>query len=318
MRILVASPLDTAAIECLKSSHDVTCSFGVMQAELKKLIQDREALVFRSGVTIDRELLESAPELRLIIRAGCGLDNIDLNVLRERNIQLVRIPEPAAKAVAELTLGLMINLARQVRRADLELRQGHWLKQKLVGHLLFGKILGIIGAGNIGGRVGAIGAAIGMAPLGCVEFPNAAAIDRLGAKGIRLASFDEVISVADFVCIHVPLKASTRNLIDAQVLSHMKAGAFLLNMARGGVVDETALFDALTRGKIAGAALDVHTSEGEGRISPFATLPNVLVTPHIGSMTSETQTEIGQRVVSILELEAKLPRVRPLTSAGAR
>lgn len=318
MRILVASPLDPAAIECLKDRHDVICSVGAKQPELRRLIHDREALIFRSGVTLDRQLLSSAPQLSLIVRAGCGLDNIDLGFLQEHNVQLFRIPEPAAKAVAELTLGLMIGLARQLRKADSQARDGRWGKDELVGNLLFGKVLGIVGAGNIGGRVGELGAAFGMKPIGCVEFPDAAAEARLKSKGITLVAIEELIPGADFVCIHVPLQESTRNLISKGMLSRMKSGSFLLNMARGGVVDEIALCEALINGHLAGAALDVHSQEGEGWVSPLASLPNVLLTPHIGSMTTETQTEIGQRVVSIVESHASSPRAHPLASAGAR
>lgn len=300
MRILIASPVDQAAISRLREDHDVLCAFKPHDGLLESLIKDREVLVFRSGVSITHSLLARAPNLRLLVRAGCGLDNLDLPYISNRGIRLSRIPEPAAQAVAELTLALMLALARNLREADTSLRRGHWAKHELVGHLLRGKILGIVGTGNIGTRVGQLGAALGMQPIGCDEHPSPAFVTRLRGKGIVLTDFDAVMSQGDFVSIHVPLQESTYNLVDSQALARMKPGAFLLNMARGGVVDEDALYKVLVQGRLRGAALDVHKHEGEGKISPLAALPNVLLTPHIGSCTVDTQREIGRRVVEII------------------
>jgi D-3-phosphoglycerate dehydrogenase len=169
-------------------------------------------------------------------------------------------------------------------------------------------VLGIVGAGNIGSRVGQMGVAWDMEVIACVEYPSALRAAELAEKGIRLTSFDEVISAADFVSIHVPLKDSTRNLINADVLCRMKPGAFLINLARGGVVDEQALYKALTKGdRLRGAALDVHEQEGEGKISPLAGLPNVILTPHIGAMTVDSQREIGRRVIEAVNSFAADP-----------
>jgi phosphoglycerate dehydrogenase-like enzyme len=301
MKILIVSPVDQAAINKLQEDHDVLCAFNPHDGLLQSLIKDREVLVFRSGVSITRTLLAGAPNLRLLVRAGCGLDNLDLPYISNRGIKLSRIPEPAAQAVAELTFALMLALARNLREADTTLRQGHWAKHELVGHRLRGKILGIVGTGNIGTRVGQLGAALGMQPIGCVEHPCPACATRLRGKGIVLKDFDVVVSQADFLSIHVPLKESTYNLVDSRALARMKPGAFLINMARGGVVDEDALYEMLVQGsRLRGAALDVHKHEGEGKVSPLAALPNVLLTPHIGSSTVDTQREIGRRVVEII------------------
>ncbi len=299
MRILILSPIDPAAIEELQAEHDVILGFKADPAQLGDLIADRDVAVLRSGVDLNRELLARALNLRLVIRAGSGTDNIDLGYLAEHGIRLERVPEPGAWAVAELALGLMLTLARQIPVADRLLQEGHWAKYQLQGYLLTGKTLGIVGAGNIGSQVGRLGAAWDMRVLGCVEHPEHDAAERLAPLGIELASFDGVVAEADFLSIHVPLQPSTRNLIDAAVLARVKPGAFLTNLARGGVVDEQALFHALTSGgRLRGAALDVHAQEGEGRISPLAGLPNVILTPHIGASTVDTQRQIGQRVLA--------------------
>jgi D-3-phosphoglycerate dehydrogenase len=301
-RILIASPIDPVAIDRLRRAHDVVCAFSVDQEALRSLIGDREVLVFRSGVSVTSRIMDAARNLRLIIRAGCGLDNIDVEHAQRAGIQVVTIPEPGAQAVAEMAIALMLALARNLREADRLTRQGHWAKFELEGHLLSGKVLGIVGCGNIGSRVGELARAIGMNPLGCVEGPTAEVERQLQAKGIKLVAMDEVTARADFLSIHVPRTSKTLKLINASVFARLKPGCFLINLSRGGVVDEAALFDALTsRQGLRGAALDVHEEEGEGKVSPLATLPNVLLTPHIGAMTIDTQREIGQRVVEMID-----------------
>jgi D-3-phosphoglycerate dehydrogenase len=298
MNILIASSIDAEAIAGLERDHDVVCAFGADEHQLRSLIRDRDAVIFRSGVTISADVMRCAPNLTLLVRAGSGVDNLDLDYVLEHNLTLIRIPQPGARAVAELTLGLMLALARNIVRADGLWRAGRWVKYDLTSFLLRDKILGIVGAGSIGTEVGRLGVAWGMHVIGCVEEPAARAAARRRDDGIRLTDFDEVVASADFLCIHVPLQTSTRNLIDAAVLARMKPGSFLLNLARGGVVDEYALRDALVSGRLRGAALDVHAAEGEGRISPLADLPNVVLTPHIGATTVDTQREIGARILA--------------------
>jgi D-3-phosphoglycerate dehydrogenase len=300
MKILVISPIDRDAIRQLSLWHDVRCEFKATDADLPALLEDREVLVFRSGVKVSADVMEAAPELRFLVRAGSGSDNVDVDYLRRRGLQLVRIPEPGAKAVAEMAFTFMLALARELLRADRLWRQGRWAKYDLNGYSLTGKVLGVVGAGNIGSRVGQLGAAWGMQAIGCVAHPSPTVAASLAEKGVRLADFDEVLTTADFLSLHVPLNSTTANLIDAKALARMKPGAFLVNLARGGVVDEEALYDALTQGSLRGAALDVHKQEGEGKISPLAGLENVILTPHIGASTVDAQREIGQRIVSII------------------
>ena len=300
MRLLVASPIHADALDVLRSEHDVRLAIGAPEAELAAAAGDREAIIFRSGVTIGPAAL-GAPDLRLLVRAGSGLDNLDLDLVRRRGIELHRIPGPGAQAVAELTFGLMIGLARGIVHADRQLRAGHWIKSDLVGYNLRGKRLGIVGLGSIGTRVAQLGIAWGMRPIGCVENPTDERGAAFAAKGIELADFATVLAEGDFVTIHVPLGGPTRNLIGAAELARMKTGAYLVNIARGGVVDETALLEALAPpGRLRGAALDVHMAEGEGRISPLADLPNVILTPHIGAQTIDAQEEIGREIVAII------------------
>jgi phosphoglycerate dehydrogenase-like enzyme len=208
----------------------------------------------------------------------------------------------SAPPVAELSFALVLALARKVVLADRLLRAGHWPKSELGGALLHGKTLGVLGAGNIGSLVGQMGAAWGMRVLGSVAAPTEAVAQRLHRRGIALVGNERLLAESDYLSLHVPLDETTRHMIGAEQLAAMKPGSLLVNMARGGVVDETALYDALTSGTtVAGAALDVHEQEGEGTISPFTALDNVVLTPHIGAMALDSQRLIGDRVVELLD-----------------
>ncbi|TQN37889.1 D-3-phosphoglycerate dehydrogenase [Blastococcus colisei] len=301
MKILLASSIDPAAIDALERDHDVVRAFNASEEELATLVADREAVIFRSGVTISAQVLDSAPNLALLVRAGSGLDNIDLPYAFERGVQVVRVPGSSAQPVAELTFALLLSLARKVTLADRLLREGHWPKAELGGPLLAGKTIGIVGAGRIGSRVGEMGAAWGMRAIGCVDNPHAGVQAALADRGISLTDFDTVVAESDFLCLHVPLDERTHHMIGADVLSRMKERSFLVNVARGGVVDEQALLTELREGgRVLGAALDVHEREGEGVLSPLAALPNVVLSPHIGAMAWDSQRLIGERVVELL------------------
>ena len=301
MKILIASSINKAAIDKLKEKNDVVCAFNASEETLRSAITDREILIFRSGVKISTEVLKQGSNLKLLIRAGSGLDNIDINYVNERELQLVRIPQPGAKAVAELSFAFMLALSRDLIKADSLIRKGRFAKGELNGYLLTGKTLGIVGCGNIGSRLGMMGAAWGMNAIGCLAKSDysekyAAEMKKLG---IRITTFDEVITTSDYISIHVPLDDTTRGLINEKVLNRMKTGSYIMNLARGGVVDEQALYKALTEGNILrGAATDVHVNEGEGKISPLAALPNVVLTPHIGAQTVDSQKEIGEIILT--------------------
>jgi phosphoglycerate dehydrogenase-like enzyme len=246
--------------------------------------------------------MSAAPDLRLVLRAGSGLDNIDLDYAREHGIRVVRVAGMSAPPVAEFTFALLLSLARKVNVADRLIRQGSWPKPQLGGPLLRGKVLGVVGAGNIGALVGEMGHAWGMRVLGCVAHPNSDVADRLAARGVMLTDFEDVVRRADFLTLHVPLDETTHHMVDAAVLDRMRPGSFLVNVARGGVVDEKALRDALVEGRtLAGAAMDVHETEGEGTVPLLAELDNVVMSPHIGAMALDSQRLIGERVVELVE-----------------
>ena len=299
MKILIASSIDADAIERLKEHHQVVCAFRDVREEMiRTLMSDCEILVFRSGIAISAQLMQCAPDLKLLIRAGSGLDNLDFEYVQQRGLKLVRIPQPGARAVAELTFAFMLALSRCLFEADRSMRESRWAKDELNGHLLFGKTLGIVGVGSVGGCVADLGVGWGMKVIGCVEHPSPTRTQKFREKGIQIVGFDQVLAEADYLSVHVPLKENTRLLIRAAELSLMKPGSYLVNLARGGVVDELALREALTvGGRLRGAALDVHEKEGEGRLSPLAGLSKVILTPHTGAMTVDTQAEIGRRVV---------------------
>lgn len=299
MRILLASPIDPAATDALRSRHQLLEGGST---DLRGAIADADAVVLRSGPILSADVLAAAPDLRLVVRAGSGMDNIDVDAARERGITVIRIAGMSAPPVAELTFALMLSLARKVTLADRLIREGQWPKSQLGGPLLRGKTLGIVGAGNIGGLVGQMGHAWDMHVLGCVARPSKVLGEQLAQRGMTLADFDQVVEQADFLSLHVPLDAATHHLVDEAVLDRMRRGSLLVNMARGGVVDEKALYEALTRGDtLAGAALDVHETEGEGTIPPLGVLPNVVLTPHIGAMAVDSQRLIGARVLELVE-----------------
>jgi phosphoglycerate dehydrogenase-like enzyme len=201
-----------------------------------------------------------------------------------------------------MTFAHMLGLARQLPLADRLLREGRWAKGELDAYNLRGKTLGVIGLGSIGSRVAELGVAWGMRVIGCVENSSAERRRSFADSGIELvADVNAVLEEADFVTLHVPLDDETRGLIGAEELQRMKSTAFLVNIARGGVVDEQALLEALRERRIAGAGLDVHVREGKGQISPLAELPNVILTPHIGAATIDAQREIGRIVVQMVD-----------------
>jgi phosphoglycerate dehydrogenase-like enzyme len=301
VRILVASQISPRALEELGKRHEIVEAVGQPPEVLEERIAGCHVLLFRSGVQITASVMAASPELGLVVRGGSGIDNIDLAYVEERGLKLARVPGPGAQAVAEMTFALILGLARQMLPADQALREGRWTKREVRGRLLNGKTLGVYGAGNIGSKVARMGAAWGMRVLACVENPTDERRGEFRQDGISLETPDTLLSEADFLSLHVPLNDATRGLIRRGELARMKPTAFLVTLARGGVVDEAALLEALEAGRLAGAGLDVHEREGDGHISPLAALPNVILTPHIGATTVDTQDVIGERIVEIVE-----------------
>ena len=248
-----------------------------------------------------RELVEKANKCKIIARVGVGLDNIDQDAAKENNIRVLNAVEGAITAVAELVIGLMLSMAREIPRADREIRNGNWIKKELMGTELKGKYLGIVGLGNIGKRLGRLARALNMNIIGY----DVTEIDDEFAKevGLMKADLDTLLSSADYVSFHVPLLDSTRHMINVDKLKLMKKTACIINTARGGVIDEDALYNSLKDGNLAGAALDVFEVEpatGNNLVS----LPNFVATPHMGAQTKEAQllaaNIIAEKIIQVL------------------
>ncbi|MFB5624521.1 MAG: D-2-hydroxyacid dehydrogenase [Nitrosopumilus sp.] len=258
-------------------------------------------IIVRSRTTITKEMIDKADNCKIIARVGVGLDNVDQDAAKAKEIRVINAVEGAMNAVAELVLGLMLSLARQTTRGDREIRNGKWLKKELKGTELRGKYLGIIGLGNIGKRLGRLARALNMNIIGYDVIP----IDEEFAKevGLMKADLGTLLQSSDYVSIHVPLLDSTYHLLDAEKMSTMKKTAKIINTSRGGVVDEDALYNALKNGTLGGAALDVF--EKEPAIgTKLAELDNVILTPHIGAQTKEAQSlaanVIAEKIIQIL------------------
>lgn len=269
--------------------------------QISEKIGEFHIVIVRSRTTITKEMIDKANNCKIIARVGVGLDNIDLDAAKAKNIRVINAVEGAMNAVAEQVLGLMLCLARNIARADREIRNGNWLKKELMGSELKGKYLGIVGLGNIGKRLGRLARALNMNIIGYDVVP----IDEEFSKevGLMKSDLDTLLQSSDYVSLHVPLLDSTYHLISAEKLSTMKKTACIINTSRGGVVDETALYDALKSGNLGGAALDVFEKE-PATDSPLTTIPNVILTPHIGAQTKEAQSlaanVIAEKIIQIL------------------
>ena len=258
-------------------------------------------IIVRSRTTITKEMIDKADNCKIIARVGVGLDNVDQESAKVKNIRVINAVEGAMNAVAELVLGLMLTLARQTARGDRAIRDGKWLKKELKGTELRGKYLGIIGLGNIGKRLGRLARALNMNVIGYDVMP----IDEEFAKevGLMKADLNTLLQSSDYVSIHVPLLDSTHHLLDAEKMSTMKKTAKIINTSRGGVVDEDALYEAIKNGNLGGAALDVFEEE-PATGHKLTELDNVILTPHIGAQTKEAQSlaanVIGEKIIQIL------------------
>jgi D-3-phosphoglycerate dehydrogenase len=292
-KVLVTDPLDRSALDALrKAGHEVD-ERKLTPEELLMVIPGYDALLVRSETKVTKAVLGVADKLKVVGRAGVGVDNIDVPAAKERGVAVVNAPLAATNAVAELTLGHMLALARQIPRADATTRAGQWEKKALMGAELQGKTLALLGVGRIGGRVAELARALGMRVV--VYDPY---VDAAHAKAMGVTKVDTpraAVEAADFVSVHAPLTPETKHLVDAELLARFKPTAFLLNVARGGIVDERALHEALVAKRLAGAALDTFEVEPL-KDSPLAALPNVVFTPHLGASTHEAQAKAGQMV----------------------
>ncbi|MGH8870712.1 MAG: hydroxyacid dehydrogenase [Acidimicrobiia bacterium] len=270
-------------------------------------------LIVRSATRVDASVLDSAPGLRVVGRAGVGVDNIDVAAASERGVAVMNAPGGNTVSAAELTMALLLSVARRVTEADRTIREGKWERAHLQGVELRGKTLGVIGAGRIGWEVAERCRAFGM---DIIVYDPYLPADRIEDLHPHLVSLDHLIENADVITLHVPLNTETRGLIDERALSRMKKSAFVFNASRGGVVDESALARALRDGRIAGAGLDVYETEPLAPDNPLLTAPNLVLTPHLGASTREAQVQVAMEVARSIRAALALGDVSSAINAS--
>ena len=284
-----------------KNGLQITYEPEITPDQIKEKIANFDIIIVRSRTKITKEMIDRATKCKIVARVGVGLDNIDVDAAKAKNIRVINAAEGAMNAVAELVLGLMLSLAREIPRADREIRNGNWLKKDLMGTELSGKYLGIVGLGNIGKRLARLARGLNMNIIGFDVMPIPDDFAR--EVGLIKADVDTLISSADFISFHVPLTEGTRHLVNSQRLSKMKKNVYLINTSRGEIIDEDALYDALKEKRITGAALDVFEKE-PATGNKLTTLPNVVCTPHVGAQTKEAQSLaaniIAEKIIMIL------------------
>ncbi|MGQ0638273.1 MAG: D-2-hydroxyacid dehydrogenase [Nitrososphaerota archaeon] len=284
-----------------KNGLKITYEPEITSAQLKEKIGNFDIVIVRSRTKLTKDIIERANKCKIIARVGVGLDNIDEDTAKTKGIRIINAVDGAMNAVAELVLGLMLSLAREIPRADREIRNGKWLKKELMGTELSGKYLGIVGLGNVGKKLAKHARALNMNVIGydIIPIPD----DFVREVGLVKTDLETLVSSADYISFHVPLTNDTHHLVNSQRLGRMKKTAYIINTSRGEIIDEEALYAALKEGKIAGAALDVFEKE-PATGNKLATLPNVICTPHIGAQTKEAQTlaanVIAEKIIMIL------------------
>lgn len=312
MRVLITEKIADPGVELLREEFDVDVLLGLSPEELLEKIGAYDGLIIRSATQVSAEVIERAHNLKAVGRAGIGVDNIDIEAATKRGILVANAPESNTVAAAEHTLGLMLAAARRIPAADASLREGEWKRSAFKGIEVSEKTLGLVGLGHVGAIVarGAVG--MGMRVLAYDPYVSE---DRMRSMNVeRAESLDEVFEGADFLSLHVPRTPQTAGMVDAEALAKMKPTAYLINVARGGIVDETALYNALKEGTIAGAALDVFSTEPTTD-SPLFALPNVVVTPHLGASTAEAQDRAG--ITAAEQVAAALRGAVPMHAINA-
>ena len=300
--VLICDRVNPVLNEILeKNGLQITYEPEITPEQILEKIENFEVIIVRSRTKITKDMIEKANKCQIIARVGVGLDNIDQAAAKEKNIRVINAVEGAMNAVAELVIGLMLSLAREIPRADREVRNGNWIKKELMGTELRGKYLGIVGLGNIGKRLGRLARALNMNIIGYDVVP----IDEEFSSevGLMKADLGTLLASSDYVSLHVPLLDSTKHLINAEKMSTMKNTSRIINTSRGGVIDEEALYEFLKDGKLGGAALDVFEVE-PATSNNLASLPNFISTPHMGAQTKEAQSlaanVIAEKIIQIL------------------
>jgi D-3-phosphoglycerate dehydrogenase len=294
IKILISDKISDDGIKILKEKgYQVTTAWDMPKTDLPKIIADYDVLIVRSATKVKGDLLTNAKNLKIIGRAGEGLDNVDFQKANELGIKVVNTPHVSYVSVAELTLGYIIALARNIVQGTISMREGKWEKELLMGMELNGKTLGVIGCGHIGRTVERFAIELGMQVVGVEE-----------CVYDRFVPLDQMLPKADFITIHVPLSQLTKHMISTKEFEKMKTGVMIVDCSRGGVIDQEALYQALVSGKVKAAAFDVFEEEPPKNCK-LLTLPNVIATPHMGAQTEEAQlkasVQIASRVIEVLE-----------------
>ena len=308
MNVLISDKLKEEAIDILQNNgFNVVKKFSITNEELKHEIENYEAIIIRSRTKLTADVLENAKKLKVIGRAGVGLDNIDLKKAEELNIKVLNTPEAPSISVAELTIGLLLSLVRHISKADQTMHCGEWCKSDYMGYILKGKNIGLIGYGNIGQRVAKICKALEM-DIGIYDVDETIK-EKAKKMGYKIhSSVDELIKDSQIISLHIPSTVQTENTIDEKRIRLMNENSIIINTARGDLIDETALIKALKDKKIGGAALDVYREEPLKNMDLCSCEENLVLTPHIGSQTEENQSQ-----ASIMTAEKILDYLKNLT-----
>ncbi len=290
VKVLVCDPLAQSAIDQMKQAGlDVTVKTGLKPQELAEIISPFQILAVRSGTKVTAQVIEAAKNLKLIVRAGVGLDNVDAEAARKKGIDVQNTPHATTNTVAEHTMALMLSLVRHIPQAQASLKRGEWDRKNFQGVELRGKVLGVVGLGRIGQEVAKRAKAFGME---VIAHDSVVTSEVAEALEIELVPLVDLVKRADFISLHLPLNEATHHLFDKSLLSKMKKGSYLINASRGGIVDEGALLELLKKEQIAGAALDVYEEEPP-KNNPLFELKQVVAVPHLGAMTKEGQERAG-------------------------
>jgi D-3-phosphoglycerate dehydrogenase len=312
MKVLVSDSLAQDGIDVLSEELEVDVKTKLSEDELVDIIGDYDALVVRSGTKVTARVIEAAENLKVIGRAGVGVDNIDVEKATERGILVVNAPDGNSIAAAEHAIALMFAMARNVPKADASLSSGKWERKKFMGVETTGKTLGVVGMGRIGQHVARRARGLEMHVIAYDPYISSDLAEKMGVETCEL---DELLTQADFVTIHVPKAPSTIGMIGEREMALMKPTARLINCARGGIVDEEALVKALDDGQLAGAALDVFTTEPPPSDSPLLGHPNLVVTPHLGASTKEAQVAVAYDVArQVVDILAGRPAAHPVNA----
>lgn len=294
MKLIVCDPTDPKAIAAMQETGiEVDVRDDITPEDLEKVIADYDAMVVRSRTKVREPLIDKATNLKVIIRGGVGLDNIDVAYAESKGIEVRNTPSASSNSVAELTIGYLLALARPIPQAATSMKEGKWEKKPLSkGSELAGKTLGLIGLGRIGSLTAQKANALGMDVIFYRRTPT-------DVDYATQVSLDELLTRSDYISLHVPHTPETHYIIGAEAFEKMKDGAYIINCGRGGTLDEAALYDAVKSGKVAGAALDVYEDEKEERGKRFMDLPQVIGSPHVGAGTAEAKARVGEEVAQI-------------------